>query len=740
MIIIKNQNYMKTNYLFKARWLVAVIAILTFGVRQVHGAEGDVNYTLSFTQLSAGSNNESYTADHTITVSSKKWTVRGNQTLGTFLGVGGKNTSATDRVMKSTSAIGSKIIGKVRVTTGGTGGTGTMTFSKLKLEVSTKSDFSDIIDTKTNNSPVTSGNMDFTPTSSYWPAGCYYRITYTYKTTDNTKNKYFKVNSVTFYEGAIPTCTGLTMTSVTATPGNTQIALSWPAVTNADSYNVTCKVKSSGAAAGTAGSVTGTTTKSCTITGLTNGTVYTWSVEPVGSGDYCDTNTPATGDATPNVVRTITYYDKDGSHIVSLTEGTNIAAALTALYGAGGPTSCNTDDYEYFVGWGKSLLPSTGSTDIPDILTSEVVNSTTAASAYYAVWSDKTPWNQTTSVAKDDKVIIAQIDDDVVGTAEMVGFNTTVTTGNNYGTYESFTTTPAGTMIWTVEDGSASGQVAFKNGSYYLNLSSANNYLNGSTTKNAYSSWTVTTSSSRAQVNNVQFSARKIMWNKSSPRFACYEKNHGNNSGTYYYYIVFYKLGGNSATYITSCCDDVITLNTPTITGTGCSIAFDESSPVETCSDAKDVTASLTVTNGYKVTALSFTLSAGTYTIDPAISTPYTSSQDFTLSFAQNHAAATLTTTATVEALHDKYKDYLHGNATIDKEGNYGTAPSLSSQTAATSAGCKDNHYKFKGWVAEADVNTDGTLKGGYTLILGGATGKYATGATYIAVWAEEVE
>lgn len=190
-----------------------------------------------------------------------------------------------------------------------------------------------------------------------------------------------------------PACESLTMSSITATPGNGQIELSWAAVSNADSYTVSCKVKSSGATAGTGtGSKNGT---SCTITGLTNGIEYTWSVEPIGSGDYCDTNTPATGDTTPNISRTITYYDKDGQHTTSLTDGTNIATALSALYGEDEPVSCNTDDYEYFVGWTNAEI--SGSTSSVTLLSTEVVNASTAVDSYYAVWSDTEPIDYTTT-------------------------------------------------------------------------------------------------------------------------------------------------------------------------------------------------------------------------------------------------------------------------------------------------------------------------------------------------------
>ena len=222
---------------------------------------------------------------------------------------------------------------------------------------------------------------------------------YTSKTIQKIKFSSSAANKRFYLAGfevvAVSSCNSLIMSSVTATPGNGQIALSWPAVANASSYTVSCKVKSSGAAAGTAGSVTGTTTKSCTITGLANGTEYTWSVMPVGTGSYCAENTPATGDATPNQTRTITYYDKDGSHSTTLADGTNIATALNALYGVGGPTSCNTTDYNYFVGWKDGNISGTATS--VTLLSTEVVNATTAAKSYYAVWSDTEPADYSTT-------------------------------------------------------------------------------------------------------------------------------------------------------------------------------------------------------------------------------------------------------------------------------------------------------------------------------------------------------
>lgn len=101
--------------------------------------------------------------------------------------------------------------------------------------------------------------------------------------------------------------------------------------------------------------------------------------------------------------------------------------------------------------------------------------------------------------------------------------------------------------------------------------------------------------------------------------------------------------------YSTSCCATKVTLSDPSITGTGATITFDKSSPVWTCGGAKTVTATLTLTAGYQASALSFAVNSGTVSISPAISTPVTSSQVYTLTFAEDQNA-TLTTTATIAA------------------------------------------------------------------------------------------
>ena len=284
-----------------------------------------------------------------------------------------------------------------------------------------------------------------------------------------------------------------------------------------------------------------------------SGTTYTWNA---GTGALV-----LTGTITGNVTITITAVQ---THTVTwLSNGENYVSPVVYDHGAtlalpagtpSAPTSCSEKE---FIGWtSDSEITSETSTE-PTLITAGGAVNTDAT--YRAVFADVTgspiSWTQVTSVSIGDEVVIAEIDDD---SKELTGFYTTITTANNYGTGTAFTTTPSATMVWTVEAGNSAGQFSFKNGDYYLNLASNNNYLNGSETKNANSSWTITTSSSRAKITNASQTARSIMY-KTSGRFASYNKSHGDYEGgdhTYYYYVILYKKTGGVSydNYITQCC------------------------------------------------------------------------------------------------------------------------------------------------------------------------------------------
>ena len=68
----------------------------------------------------------------------------------------------------------------------------------------------------------------------------------------------------------------------------------------------------------------------------------------------------------------------------------------------------------------------------------------------------------------------------------------------------------------------SSGTIAFKNSSNNYLYWTSGNSLNENSTLSDNTSWTVTISSGNATILNVADSGRQIMWNYSSPRFACY--------------------------------------------------------------------------------------------------------------------------------------------------------------------------------------------------------------------------
>lgn len=202
--------------------------------------------------------------------------------------------------------------------------------------------------------------------------------------------------------------------------------------------------------------------------------------------------------------------------------------------------------------------------------------------------------------------------------------------------------------------------------------------------------------------------------------------------------LKLYTQKGSYSNFMTTCCDKLVTLADAVKSGTGSgTVTFSETSPVATCAGTTTVTATVTPNPGHRCDAISFSGGDVSVTIpDPFV--PFTGATNYTLTFAQN-TNATLETTVTFTQLQDKYYDYMHGNTTTTKSGNYGAAPSLSSEEKGD--GCTGSHYKFIGWIPESDMNMEtGEPTTTANMVAGGATGKYATGTNYYAIWAEEVE
>ena len=118
-----------------------------------------------------------------------------------------------------------------------------------------------------------------------------------------------------------------------------------------------------------------------------------------------------------------------------------------------------------------------------------------------------------------EKVTSFSVGDQIIFVNESKKYEMSSGAGSNA---SSYTTSPAGTYVMTVEAGNGGTGYSFKNGSNYISWSSGNN-LATSTTKNNASSWTISTSTNgNFKLANVGTTSRILQFNSSSPKFAPY--------------------------------------------------------------------------------------------------------------------------------------------------------------------------------------------------------------------------
>ena len=129
-------------------------------------------------------------------------------------------------------------------------------------------------------------------------------------------------------------------------------------------------------------------------------------------------------------------------------------------------------------------------------------------------WAEEVTWEKATSIAAGDEVLLVCESKKM----ELSGISTTST---KYGIGTAYTTNPAGAYVLTVEEGSSAETFSFKNGTTYLYWTSGNS-LATNATKSANTSWKVTFSGTAPTIVNAKDNSRKLQWNASSPRFACY--------------------------------------------------------------------------------------------------------------------------------------------------------------------------------------------------------------------------
>lgn len=275
--------------------------------------------------------------------------------------------------------------------------------------------------------------------------------------------------------------TPLDAPTVTATPSSNSIALSWPNDANATSYTVTCKNTSSGVAAGSVGSVTGTTTKTCTISSLTNGTEYTWSVTAIGNGTNKCNSDPTSANAIPGTYYTVTFMNNGETYATkSIRSGTNLILPDN-------PSTCDVS--KEFVGWSTTNIGSTPTNTKPTM--KSTFSTISSATTLYAVFAQKTANSYKLGDANDliegQKVLIvnqnaSQAMSNTNNSGKLTATGVTISS--------STISSPAASLIWTVElDGAT--KYKFKNTYYVYAYSTSAVYCDDDDSKYP-DSWTLT--------------------------------------------------------------------------------------------------------------------------------------------------------------------------------------------------------------------------------------------------------
>ncbi len=252
------------------------------------------------------------------------------------------------------------------------------------------------------------------------------------------------------------------------------------------------------------------------------------------------------------------------TYVVTFNAGNGTCTTSTAQYQVGSDalilptaepsTECSAQGWN-FMGWTTEQISGTTETAPVTLLTGEYAP--TSDVTLYAVFtyasgaSSESIWEKATSISVGDQVCL-------VCEGVSMELDSISTTSTKYGVGIAYTGSIAGLYPMTVEAGSAEGTYAFKNEvGKYLYWKSGNS-LTVDTLDNK-ASWKVLFEevsgvASNATIKNAADPARQIMWNYSSPRFACYAGQTPNyNSGTGYSAVQLYKLTGGATTiYATS--------------------------------------------------------------------------------------------------------------------------------------------------------------------------------------------
>ncbi len=331
----------------------------------------------------------------------------------------------------------------------------------------------------------------------------------------------------------------------------------------------------------------------------------------------------------------------------------SVAGQGTAPGNQTAPSACSS---KVFMGWSESTID--GETDDePADLMKPAAGTVDEDKEFHAVWATESSESGTHDLVDDDFNVTGT--DAVTSRSGWTGLSTVyggsgsirfssgsyagsmtlVKTGLNFGTLVT-----SATITFKIKKYGSDGSGVLNISSHFGDATTTFSKDGGETTSTTVSysttdgsNWTTCT----CTVGSISASSDIILEGQANARVHVKDFKI-TYTGTKYTY----------AAYSTSCCATKVTLSDPSITdasSSGSTLTFDKSSPVWTCGGTKTVTAILTLTAGYQASALSFSVNSGTVSVSPAISTPVTSSQVYTLTFAEDQDA-TLTTTATIAA------------------------------------------------------------------------------------------
>ena len=266
----------------------------------------------------------------------------------------------------------------------------------------------------------------------------------------------------------------------------------------------------------------------------------------------------------------------------------------------------------------------------------------------------------------------------------------------------------------------------------YLGLKEDNTYLKTyvDNTDNQ-TKWSISISTGIAHITNNQYTSRYIEYNSSGSKFACYTSNQTARTKLYSVPTTdpVIKVEGTLSAFA-GCTTEASAAQSFYVSGKNLSAGIHVAAPT-------GYEVSLSSGSGYDDaidiarvgTAVAKTQVYVRIKTEQSAGSP---SGNVVVSVSDDGLSKNVAVSGTVSAA-DTYIDRMHGNSTTYKCLSY-NAPDLDDGDMETGTDCEKNYAIFQGWVAADDINLDGTLKAGATVISEG-TSMTASGTTYYSVW-----